>query len=235
MSVGFSAFIPTIKVNRLPKNPLDKCTIVSVYPRKLVDRKPTMFPGYFEIEAAPDNDFSILVVGSSSWFREMEEGQPYLEIPISSIQVAEGFINDYINGLLGYTPEIAAPGLFVVPGEWTKKTIITYKSPEGKTFSELIEKARARQKRWFSEIVKLADTMWARTNGNPLSINDDARIAAEQLNLKDKPWLQDFRTIEKTNCRACGQLINPLFPVCPNCKAISDPEKAKALNISFAS
>jgi uncharacterized OB-fold protein len=41
--------------------------------------------------------------------------------------------------------------------------------------------------------------------------------------------------MQKINCKACGTLVLPNFPVCPNCKAIVDEEKAKVLNIKFAS
>jgi hypothetical protein len=223
------------RINRLPRNPLDKCTIVSVYPRQLIEEKPTMFPGRFVIPAAPENDFSLLVVGGSSWFREMTDDQPMLEIPISSVSVAEGIIRDYSNSLLGYVPDKAAPGIFFIPGEFTKKTIITYKNEvTGKTFLDLLNAAKTKQKEWFGNLVRIADTLWSRTNGNPLTISDDAKMAAQYLKLNDKPWLADFQSIQKEACKACGNLVNPMYPVCPNCKAIINAEKAKELGLSFA-
>lgn len=237
MSVGqgFGAFKPGLKVSRLPKNPMDKCTIVSVYPRAIRDHKVSVFPGSLKIEAAPDGEFSLLVVGSASWYKEQQEGMPMLEVPISSMQVAEGFIRDYCNGLLGYTPNTSMIGLFYIPGEWDFKSIVTYKTPDGKTFKDLLKEARDKQNNWFKAIVNLSDTMWARSNGNPNSIGLDARLAAEKLGLKDKPWMQDFQSFEKKNCLACGTMVNPNFPVCPTCKAIVDEVKAKELNIKFAS
>jgi uncharacterized OB-fold protein len=59
------------------------------------------------------------------------------------------------------------------------------------------------------------------------------KIAAKELTL-DKVWLKDFQAIAMVNCKACGSLKNPLYPVCPNCKAIDDPEKAKSLGIKFS-
>lgn len=230
--------------SRIPKNPMDVCTIVSIYPSPIHDHKPTVFPSDHHIPGAIEGDFNILVVRGASWFKEMEEGQPVLEIPISSYQVAEAIIRDNVtNSQLAYSPGVG-PGLFFVPGEWTKKNIIAAKTPDikneidivieaGKTFPELLAHAREQQKRWFMEIVTLADVMWSRTNGNPLTISRDARVAAERLKLT-KPWMQDFVTVEKTSCPACGQLLNPSYPICPNCKVVVNAEKAKELNLVFA-
>jgi hypothetical protein len=232
------------RINRIPRNPMDVCTIVSIYPSPIHDYKPTVFPSHHFIDGAKEGDFNLLVVRGASWFKEMEEGQPILEIPVSSYQVAEAFIRDNVtNSQLAYTPG-AGPGLFFVPGEYNKKTIVNASTPEikneigvvttpSRNFASLLSEAEARQKRWFMEIVQLADVMWSRTNGNPLTISKDARIAAERLKLT-KPWMQDFQTTDKTSCLACGQLVNPAYPICPNCKAIVNPEKAKELNIVFA-
>jgi len=82
-------------------------------------------------------------------------------------------------------------------------------------------------------LVKLADSLWARSNGNPLAISDSMRTAAKELNL-EKDWMKDFRMVETVRCKACGSLLNPMFPVCPTCKAINDPAKAKELGLTFA-
>lgn len=219
----------------MPVNEMDKCTIVSVFPKEIRQNSPTIFPGQFVIPAAEKDKFSLLVVGPSSWWKEMEEGQPYLEIPTSSVNMAKSIINDFSNGLLGFDPD-KAPGLFYVQGEWQKENISKYvERPTGKAFIDLLNAAREKQKRWFAEIVQIADVMWARTNGNPLSVDDNARMAAEMLGLKDKLWLKDTRMMEMTSCKACGHLVNPGFPVCSNCKAIVDPVRAKELGLQFAS
>jgi hypothetical protein len=55
---------------RSPVNPLDKCTIVSLYPKEICDVKPTVFPHTFRTEKAPSKgDFSITVIGPSSWWK----------------------------------------------------------------------------------------------------------------------------------------------------------------------
>lgn len=234
MSDFNSAFGGQIKINRLPKNPMDKCTIVSVYPKPIIQIKPTIFPGHFKIDGAKPDDFELLVVGASSWFKEMDPGQPYQEISVGSMLVANSFIRDYTNALLGASNG-SAPGLFFLPGAYTKKSIVNAISDDGKTFADMLKTAHERQRRWFTELVRLADIMWARTNGNPITINDDARMAAQILGLKDKPWMQDFNSLQKMDCKACGYLVNPMYPVCPNCKTIINEAKATELGLKFAS
>jgi len=117
--------------------------------------------------------------------------------------------------------------LFYVPGEWTVDKIKKEKKPE-------LDEANRKQRNWFMFLVKVADAMWARTNGNPLSIIDDSRIAARELNMINKEWLRDIEAVELVRCKACGSLKNPLYPVCANCKAIDDPAKAKELGLVFA-
>lgn len=213
---------------RAPLNPLDVSTVVSIFPREICEVKPTLQPGTFRLGKGTFETPAILVVTSSSWWKELEEGQPLLEIPNSSIMIADSVVKDYCNGLLACNMGDAMPGLFYLPGEMSVAKI--------KSDHKLqLEAARIRQNNWFRELVKLADIMWARSNGNPLSISDDARMAARELNLNDKDWLKDFQTISLVRCAACGSLKNPAFPVCSICKAISDPEVAKKMNLTFAS
>jgi hypothetical protein len=219
---------------KAPINELDKATIVSILPFKFDDKKDTLSPGRFIIEAAKDGDFSILVIGSSSWWKELEDGQPWLEIPHSSIQMAQSVITDFCNGLFCCDMGDKMPGLFFVPGEFTKKTILTYiDSKTGQTFLEKLEKARQQQKNWYAELVRQADIMWSRSGGNPIAIDDHARLAADKLGLI-KVWMQDFKSVQMINCKACGQMVNPAYPVCPTCKAIIDAKRAEELGITFA-
>lgn len=225
VGAGFGSFRSNQMTTQMEANPLDKCTVVSVYPKLVKAHKLTISPGYFEIPPSPDNGFSILVVGVSSWWKKIDEQQPLLEIPCSSWQVANSIVNDFVNSLHGVNGT-GKPGLFVVPGEYTEKTILLYQEKAtGKTFNQLLLDARTRQTAYYRELVRLADIGWARTNGNPLAISDDSRLAAEQLGLKQqKAWMGDFRAMDLTNCKSCGYMVNPNYPICANCKnPISGP------------
>jgi len=212
---------------RAPVNPLDKSTIVSIYPKEIKETKHTIQPGYFEIPAGTYLNPAILVVGPSSWWKEIDEQQPILEIPTSSIHVADSVVKDYCNGLLACDMSTAMPGLFYVPGEHTVKNIKD-------EYRHVMDKAAANQKRWYEALVKLADGLWARSNGSPLTISDDMRNSAKELNLNNKDWMADFQSLEMIRCVACGALRNPLFPICGSCHAIIDKDKAKELGLIFA-
>lgn len=223
---GFPGFSRNKPAVRGPVNPLDKATIVSIFPREIDEFKPTISPGRFIIPPGSYESPSILVVGSSSWWREIDEGQPLLEIPVSSIQVADSVVKDYCSGLLACDMANSMPGLFYVPGEHAVSNII-------KSYKHELDAADKRQKNWYAALIRLADALWARSNGNPLAICDLMRLAAQQMGQTSKDWMKEIHMVEVTRCKACGSLRNPDFPVCPTCKAVVDPVKAKELGLSF--
>jgi hypothetical protein len=203
-----------------PRNPLDKCTVVSIYPKEIREVKHTIQPGYFLIKAGSIEHPAILVVGSSSWWREIDEEQPLLEIPNSSIQVADSIVKDYCNGLLACNMGNSMPGLFYLHGE---KSLRQIREDHKADLSLALE----RQKNWYTSLLRLADSLWARTNGNPLVISEDMRLAARELDVENKDWMVDFKASENVRCVACGAFRNPAYPICQVCKAIADPEMAK--------
>ncbi len=209
---------------RTPPNPMDKCTIVSIFPQLIDEKKPTIQPGHFIIEPGSLEKPAILVIGPSSWWREVDEGQDQLEIPTSSVNIADSIVKDYCSGLLECNMSDRMPGLFFVPGVFTVETIIKEKKA-------LLINANANQIRWFEALIKLADSLWARSNGNPLAIDDRMRMAARMMQ-KDKPWIKDFEMIEMVNCTACGALRNPRYPVCNSCNRIVDAALAKTMGIA---
>jgi hypothetical protein len=209
-------------------NPLDRSTVVSIFPRQILEEKFTTQPSQYFIDKGSKENPAILVVEPASWWREVDLNQPLIEITNSSIQVAESFIRDYCVGLLRCNMTDMMPGIFFIPGEF-KLTEIKTKYPN------LIEAADKKQKNWFTKLVQEADSLWSRTQGNPLAIPDLCRLAAAELGLKDsKPWTKDFEHASLVKCIACGNMRNPDFPICPNCKTVVDKTKAKELGLVFA-
>lgn len=224
-SVGaFPTFQDFRRTIRSPVNPMDKSTVVSIYPKRIDEVKHTIQPGRFIIEPGSLKNPSILVVGSSSWWKETDPEQPLLEIPNSSIQIADSIVKDFCNGLIGCNMSDAMPGLFWLPGALTVETI------KKEHFGEL-SRYNTYQKNYFTNLVKMADKLWATSNGNPYSISEDSRIAARELNLNDKEWLKDFHMITQVRCVACGELRNPEFPICKSCNTIVDQELWSKLNL----
>jgi hypothetical protein len=201
--------------------------VVSIFPREIDDYKPTLSPGRFTIPPGSFERPAVLVVTSSSWWKETDIDQPLLEIPTSSIQIADSIIKDFCNGILGCNMGDTMLGLFFVAGDHTWQDI------KQNHLSKLIE-AQTKQRNWYSLLVKMADTLWSRSGGNPVSIADDMKLAARELNLSDKEWLKDFHNIQRVQCIACGTMINANIIVCPNCKVVLKSDEFKKMGLSFA-
>lgn len=221
-----SNFISGRRLIRSAKNPMDRCTIVSIFPREINEEKITLEQGKFRIPAGTFEDPGILIVGGHNWWKDYDPDQPLLEIPVSSIQVADSIIKDWANGMLGCNMADAMPGLFFVLGEHTKMEIqMKYKTKLNET--------KIKQDNWYRILVRLADSLWSRTSGNPLAIWEEMKLAARSLNFNDKAWLKDHQQAELTRCFACGSMRNEAYPICPSCKSI-DPNHPDAKNLKFA-
>ena len=221
----FGKFRRTI---RAPVNPLDVSTIVSILPKEIDERKPTIEPGRFIIPKGSYENPSILVVGTSSWWKETDPDQPMLEIPHSSVVVANSVVLDCVGAMFMCDMASSMPGLFYLPGRIEQVVVKT-------VYKKQLDEANVKQRNWYLNLVKAADSLWARSNGNPLAISDDMRLAAESLNLKDKAWMQDFTTMELVNCPACGYLVKPGFPICSNCRTIVNKKLYDDLKLVQAS
>ncbi len=208
------------------KNPMDKCTIVSILPKEIDEVKYTIEPGRFVIAPGTYEKPAILVVGGSSWWRDVDIEQPLIEIPVGSVQIADSVIRDYCNGMLGCDMADAVPGLFFVLGEITVADIKL-------KYREKLDETKVKQDNWLKILIRLADSLWARSNGNPLVISNEMRMAANMLNETGKPWLQNFEAAKLVPCMACGSLRNEKFPVCPSCKAV-DPSHPLSKDLKFA-
>ena len=227
--MGFPSF-RNVRNVRQPTNPLDKSTVFSILPKLVRETKCTLEPGVFEIPKGSFAEPSRLVVGPSSWWKDVspgDEGQPLVEIPTSSILIADSVVRDYCNGILGCNMGDAMPGLFWLPGE---VTVATLKDKH----KGVLEAANLKQRNWFNILIKMGDVLWARSQGNPISISEDMKMAAQELNVT-RDWTRNFEHIEMISCVACGNLIKSSIIICPNCKIVLKPEEFKKLNLSFAS
>lgn len=212
---------------RAEVNPMDKCTIFSICPFPLDEVKPTIQPGFFHIDKGSYEKPSRLVVGSSSWWRDIDFEQPLLEIPVPSVSVAKSIVNDFSNGLLACNMGDSMPGLFFVPGD---VSLVKLRSE----YTDALDSAKVKQNTWFTALVEMADTLWAKSHGNPLVIAQTMRLAAQQLGVDGvKAWMDNQRAAELIRCIACGSFRNPAFPICGTCQTVIDPELAKKLGLQL--
>lgn len=223
-------------LHNLPRNPADKSTIISVFPKEIVEDKHTIFPGHFVIPAAVSGGFSLTVIeGSSYYIPSMIDRMPPTEVQVNSAALAFAIINDYLSSTWLASKGIRGPGVFWIPGAFTRDSVLKYKDDSGRTFDVLKAEAERQQKEWFSLVMDFADEVWARSNGNPKGIPDDARIAANYLGVSStKPWMENVIASTLEHCPSCGEMINLNYPTCKHCHAIVNQAKAKELGLVFA-
>jgi|SRR5688572_23961035 len=227
---------PKRRTIRAEVNPMDKSTVVSIFPKPIHETKWTLMPGEFFIAPGSYEKPAILIVEPSSWWRDFDAEQPLLEIPVGSFQIAHSIVNDYCNSIFMSDMGDNMPGLFCIPGckynkenkaspeltlQWVK---LEYKS--------WLDKANINQKNWYQSLVKAADHYWSKTGGSPLSISDDMRLAANELGL-DRPWIKEMQAVTSVKCFGCGLLKNPQYPICPHCRTI-DPNHPDAAKVKIA-
>lgn len=205
---------------RGPVNPIDKSTVVSIYPRPINIRNVTISPGKFYLEPGSLEKPSILIIGPSSWWRDVNIDEPLIEIVQSSVQIAESIVKDYLNGVFACDMDNAMPGLFFIPGKINIQQLTT-------TYEELLQQANQRQLNYYSSLIKFGDALWARSNGNPMAIGDEMRLAARMLGKEDREWMKDHVNTGLVRCFACGEFKHPEFPICRTCHTV-DPNHPKA-------
>lgn len=230
MSVGIPG-ITTLRrrnMTKAPTNPMDVATVFSILPKEIKEVKYTLDPGVFELPAGKPEAPSRLLVRPASWWKDVDPDEPLIEIPTSSVVIAKSIVQDYCNGILLCNMGDHMPGLFWIPGDISVADLKV-------KHTEILAAAIEKQNNWFRALIKLGDSLWARTNGNPLSISDDSRLAAKMMQVGDRPWLQDFKLEHLINCPACGTLRNNNFPVCSNCKVVVDAKRFEELGLKFAS
>lgn len=219
-------FPEPVTIPRSRLNKYDKSSIVSIFPVDIEETKHTIQPSLFKIPAGSIEHPSVLVVGPSSWWVHSDKHPP-IEVPCSSPEIALSIVFDYCSGMLACDMENTIPGIFFIPGQAV--------TPEDvkKNYGSALATAKLKQDNWYRELVAIADSLWARSNGNPRVIWDIMRLAAKSLNLIDKPWIADMMAVSLTKCFACGKLKDPEYPICPHCRTI-DPSHPRAKEIKVA-
>jgi hypothetical protein len=208
---------------RGPVNPLDRSTIVSIYPRPIRFKNVTLSPGRWYIEAGSVEKPALLEIGPSSWFKDVGLDEPLLEISQSSVMIADSLVKDYLNGMFACNMHDSVPGLLFIPGGDISRADLRDKDK----YKNLMARTLDKQMNYYRNLVKYADALWARSNGNPLALNDEMRMAARALGVQDKDWMKDHSRVDLAPCFACGEFKNPEYPICKSCHTV-DPNHPKA-------
>lgn len=192
-----------------------KCTIVSIYPREIVENKPGVYPSFFTVPAGSFDKPSYFYV---------EDGVQYVTIPLKSErdpgrtikmivpadEIAKSIVEDYCNSLLG-SGNGARPGL-----KW-------FPAPITDAGKKVLEEMRQAQNNWYANLVKIADDDWFKFH-NHRTISDLQIMAAKTLGL-EKEWAIEPQAPKL--CPVCFTSVHDKAIICPSCKVVMDPEAAK--------
>ena len=206
------------------KNPKDKVTIFSIFPKTIDETKITLFPSHYVIPAGTVENPGRLVIGAASWWKEIFESNQLIEIIENAEDVARAIINDYSNNLFG-SDEDARPGIFTIPEEIETEAA-------KKKYSVLFAEALRKQRNYYLKQVNFADQIWSKQQ-NPAMIGEPMRLAAQELGL-DKEWATTYIQAAMSKCPACGVLRDTNFPVCASCNRVVDAAKYEKLGFAVA-
>ena len=202
----------------------NKVSIISILPYEIFDSKPNLYPGTFTIPAGNSKSPGLLEVSRSIFWIPMAFGAPSLPATSSPTEVANSIINDYVNALLGVGPD-CKPGLWVEP-----KTFESSEKARQELSLKMLPKIEA-QRRWFLSLVNMADAEYNK-HKQAQSISDLQKMAALELNIKDRPWLLSLDQLQINNCPACYQPVNVNAAICGACRYIIDETRYKSMKFA---
>lgn len=182
-----------------------------------------MVPDKFSIKAAPEGDFTTLVISKCSHGVYLDEFRPRLIVPSPPDEVAEAICFDYKKGCLEVELGVAEPGLFWIDGAYDvedEKQKMVVRAEANALFLE----AHKLQMEWFHRLVAKADDLWGvfkRRN----AISQVQKIACSRLKLQREWMLEDEVKAALSECPMCFDKVNPRAIVCRGCNYILKPEE----------
>ena len=212
---------------QVARNPNDVATVVSILPYDIRETKPGLVPSEFFVPKGDEDVPGLLVVEGSYHQVYLDDSRPRLTVPVPSVELAASICRDHKTSMFGFVTDEAEPGLFYVPGRYTKADIQRLKGEHRVAF----ERAKRTQLAWFQRLIEYADDQWAR-HGEHKLITDVMRLAAEATKL-ERPWLSK-QVIEKalSLCPACMSVVNPKAVICSSCRFILKPEEHKKMQFA---
>lgn len=203
-----------------------KATFVSTMPRPIMEHMPHIRPTRYQLAAAKERDFEILLIedGIDSVYKG--EGEHINRIELGEA-IAENLRQMICNSQISLG-EDACPGVFWILGDVGKKEII-------EKHSDKLQKARFQQLNWFRNLCREADDVWAKFHQHR-GISDLMRDAGRIIGLKNREWMASAQDLEFSTCPACGSnLPSPEVTKCATCLTIIKPEEhAKKFNVKVA-
>lgn len=186
-----------------------------------MESKPGLFPGRYQVEAAPRNSIAFLTVEHAQKKIDRFDGMPPLvSIELSEI-VAESIVRDYNEAQLGIDAG-GGPGLGYLPNEeFTSAEEIIKAHPKE------IGHLRMRQLNWFKNLVKIADDEWSRYHRHR-NISDLQRMAAVETGQTLKEWLTLDLVETMVECPMCLDKVPERAIMCKQCGTVQPGKEEQA-------
>ena len=201
-----------------------KCTVVSLVPFDIREEKPGLIPPRFFIPKSDGKIPTIIHIDTGTHFVYLDENRGHLQVKNPSDVIAKSIVHDYCHSQLG-TDDESSPALFWIADDLTLEEVMEKHKIE-------IEKKKRAQRRWFVNLVKIADDDWRKYHQHNV-ISDFQRTIAEflDLNPKEHEWMAPMQMLQEMNknCPYCYTSIPKEAPVCSNCNRVLD--KAKVLEM----
>jgi hypothetical protein len=193
------------------------CTVISLVPSEINEEKPGLFPPRFKIKESNTIIPQLLHIGVATHYVYLDESRGYLQVKNPSDVVAKAIVHDYITSQLGISDEVG-PALWWVDSEMTLEQVVEKEKV-------IMNEMRARQRKWFVNLVKLADDDWVRYHQHNV-ISDFQRKIGHLLDLnpEDHEWmtplaLQQGRTFA---CPYCMTSVPVGSVICNTCHEVID-------------
>lgn len=198
-----------------------KCTLVSFAPYPIEEKRPSVVPYQYNLDASDGKIPSILVIENAKTPLPQILTSNTFSVPIPAEDLANDLIENHIKSQPEYA-EDAYPAFFWLPGSLTAKEVLSQ-------HPDTVKLNIQRQINWFTRLVKAADDMWARNKQRRL-ISDKYIFGCQKLGLK-REWAElslmnePAFTIQMISCPWCTYSVPEQAIVCMNCKNPIDKVK----------
>jgi hypothetical protein len=194
-------------------------TIVSIMPFPVNERKPSIYPGQFNLKAARQGDVEVLHTETdyTTWIY-VGDGKS-IDKQVDGFAVGTAVCADLVNAMIGIDVD-CKPGIFCIAGQLTAEEVKT-------THAKTVAANEQMQRNWMQRLVRLADDDWKKT-GQHKFISDIQRSACDYLGL-ERPWNVQIANEIRVRCPFCTTLISDQAIKCPQCNEIVNQKKYSAM------
>lgn len=183
-------------------------TIVSIMPMELREYKPLITGGFYIPPCKDKDEIKILhVPHNRRRIPSLDERMTDLTVDVIDETVAKSIVYDLLNATLSATQD-AHPGIMWLEGQISEEEVRT-------KYSQQLAELHATQNRWFVNLVKTADDVFARS-GMHRDITDVQRVAAARLGMLDRPWVAKLEQ-KSARCPSCLTMVPAGAKVCFQC------------------